>query len=101
MYNLMKSLYCNPTCSIKIDENKTQSFSYSRGVRQGCFLSPRLFNLCICQIYSKTRDLTHLFFQMGYTFVRRWFSYSMKIENRITELFKFAVLELWQMQAKN
>ena len=47
MYNLMKSLYCNPTCSIKIDENKTQSFSHSRGVRQGCFLSPPLFNLCL------------------------------------------------------
>ena len=35
LYNLMKSLYCNSTCSIKIGENKTQSFSYSRGVRQG------------------------------------------------------------------
>ena len=54
LYNLMKSLYCNPTCSIKIDENKTQSFSYSRGVRQGCFLSPPLFNLCL-------NNLPHLF----------------------------------------
>ena len=45
MYNLMKSLYCNSTCSIKIDENKTQPFSYSRGVRQGCILSPLLSSL--------------------------------------------------------
>ena len=29
LYNLMKSLYCNSTCSIKIGENKTQPFSYS------------------------------------------------------------------------
>ena len=46
-YNLIKSLYCNSTCSIRIGENKTRSFSYSRGVRQGCVLSPLLFNLYI------------------------------------------------------
>ena len=45
LYNLMKSLYCNSTCSIKIGENKTQPFSNSRGVLQGCILSPLLFNL--------------------------------------------------------
>ena len=46
-YNLIKTLYCSSTCSIRIGENKTQSFSYSRGVRQGCILSPLLFNLYI------------------------------------------------------
>ena len=37
-YNLIKTLYCSSTCSIRIGENKTRSFSYSRGVRQGCIL---------------------------------------------------------------
>ena len=46
-YNLIKSLYCTSTCFIGIGENKTRSFSYSRGVRQGCILSPFLFNLYI------------------------------------------------------
>ena len=46
-YNLIKTLYCSSTCSIRIGENKTRSFSYSRGVRQGCILSPLLFNLYI------------------------------------------------------
>ena len=46
-YNLIKSLYCNSTSSIRIGKNKTRSFSYSRGVRQGCILSPLLFNLYI------------------------------------------------------
>ena len=46
-YNLIKTLYCSSTCSIRIAENKTRSFSYSRGVRQGCILSPLLFNLYI------------------------------------------------------
>ena len=54
LYNLMKSLYCNSTCSIKIGENKTQPFSYSRGVRQGCILSPLLFNLYL-------NNVPHLF----------------------------------------
>ena len=47
-YNLIKSLnYCNSACSIRIGENKTRSFSYSRSVRQGSILSPLLFNLYI------------------------------------------------------
>ena len=46
-YNLIKSLYYNSSCSIRVGGNKTRSFSYSRGVRQGCILSPLLFNLYI------------------------------------------------------
>ena len=38
-YNLIKTLYCSSTCSIRIGENKTRYFSYSRGVRQGCILT--------------------------------------------------------------
>ena len=53
-YNLIKSLHCNSSCSIRVGENKTRSFSYSRGVRQGCILSPLLFNLYI-------NNLTYLF----------------------------------------
>ena len=44
--NIRGNLYIlNSTCCIKIGENKTQPFSNSRGVLQGCILSPLLFNL--------------------------------------------------------
>ena len=47
LYNLIKSLYSNSSCSIKIGNSQTRSFQYARGVRQGCILSPLLFNLFI------------------------------------------------------
>ena len=49
-YNLIKSLYSNSTCSIKLGQNQTRPFQYARGVRQGCILSPLLFNLLINNI---------------------------------------------------
>ena len=46
-YNLIKSLYHNSSCSIKIAQQQTRSFRYARGVRHGCILRPLLFNLYI------------------------------------------------------
>ena len=46
-YKVIKTLYSNSTCSIRIGNNQTQPFQYTRGVRQGCILSPLLFNLYV------------------------------------------------------
>ena len=46
-YKVIVSLYSNSTCSIRIGNNQTQPFQYTRGMCQGCFLSPLLFNLYV------------------------------------------------------
>ena len=50
LYDLIKSLYSRSTCAIKLGTNKTDTFSFSRGVRQGCILSPLLFNLFVNEL---------------------------------------------------
>ena len=60
--NLMQSLYCNSTCSIKIGENKTQPFSYSRGVRQGCILRKiRYYIIPKLAFLPENRTANHVF----------------------------------------
>ena len=49
-FRLIKSLYVNSKCAVKISKSRTELFSYSRGVRQGCVLSPILFNLYINEL---------------------------------------------------
>ena len=59
MFRIIKNLYSKSTCAIKIDNHRTSFFEYSRGVRQGCILSPLLFNLFLNELplsidYNKT-----------------------------------------------
>ena len=49
-FRLIKSLYANSKCAVKLSKSRTEFFSYSRGVRQGCVLSPILFNLYINEL---------------------------------------------------
>ena len=38
-YKVIKSLYSNSNCSIRIGNNQTQPFQYTRGALQGCISS--------------------------------------------------------------
>ena len=49
-YNVIESLYSNSTSSVRIGNSQRRSFQYARGVRQGCILSPLLFNLSTSMI---------------------------------------------------
>ena len=49
-YHLIKNLYSKSSCFIKLGSRRTKSFKYGRGVRQGCILSPLLFNLYLNEL---------------------------------------------------
>ena len=90
-YNLIKHLYCNLKCSVKSGENKTRSFLCSGGVRQGCILSPLLFNFYILNNlpYLFENTLCDPFCSQWnknkFTIICRRFDYFIKIQNRITK----------------
>ena len=49
-YDLIKTLYSKTKCTIKHGFQRSKCFDYSNGVRQGCILSPMLFNLYLNEI---------------------------------------------------
>jgi len=42
---LLRNLYENQLAAIRIEHGDTASFQVKKGIRQGCILSPYLFNL--------------------------------------------------------
>ena len=44
-FNTIKHIYANDKACVKIDERITNTFTINQGVRQGCILSPLLFNI--------------------------------------------------------
>ena len=50
--NMIKDLYNKTQCAIKVNNCITNFFDYSKGVRQGCPLSPILFNLYVNDLFD-------------------------------------------------
>ena len=45
--NIIKSVYCKPTANIILNGEKLKAFPLKLGTREGCPLSPLLFNIIL------------------------------------------------------
>ena len=54
---LIKNLYWNQTASIQTEDGYSASFPIKRGVRQGCVMSPSLFNVYTDRIFREFEEM--------------------------------------------
>ena len=56
IYNIIKTMYINNRCAVKSRTMETDFFPQSRGVRQGCTLSPTLFDVYIDELAKSLEE---------------------------------------------
>ena len=50
---LLRNLYAGQEATVRTGHGTTDWFQIGKGVRQGCILSPCLFNLCMCRVHHE------------------------------------------------
>ena len=53
---LLRTMYANQKASVKTEFGETEEFAIGKGVRQGCIMSPLLFNIYAEKIMRKALD---------------------------------------------
>ncbi len=56
MPNAIKAIYNDVSCCVRINGVKTDFFDVSTGLKQGCLLSPLLFNLFLNDLSQEIRN---------------------------------------------
>jgi hypothetical protein len=56
LVDLLKACYRNPTAKVKVEAKLSKAFEINSGLRQGCALSPILFNVVMEKIYRAVKD---------------------------------------------
>ena len=54
---LIKNIYKKTKCAVKVNDHTTEFFNYTKGVRQGCPLSPILFNIYVNDIFDLINNI--------------------------------------------
>ena len=57
-FNIIRGIYSNDTACVKIENKCTESFAINQGVRQGCVLSPLLFNIFLADLAKALNSFT-------------------------------------------
>ena len=50
VFNIIRGIYTNDKAYLKVDGKITEAFPINQGVRQGCVLSPLLFNIFLAEL---------------------------------------------------
>ena len=54
---IITKLYWEQSAAVRTENGMTSEFKIKKGVRQGCILSPNLFNLCTEKISREVEDM--------------------------------------------
>ena len=54
--NIVKAIYDKPTANIILNGEKLKTFPLKKGTRQGCLLSPLLFNIVLVALATAIRE---------------------------------------------